>query len=121
MHGLGAQARARLGAGVEEHQLESVTPAFAAQLGVDAEQKLEHWPAAHGLLLLRIGRKADGDGAAVHGVQPFAYLLGRRNALAGDDGVFYSRQFSDDAPAGGDHQRVVVHRAAGGVHGTAVA
>jgi len=47
------------------------------------------------------------DGAAVHGLKPVANRLGRRDALAGRDGVLDARQLLDEAPAARDDQAVV--------------
>ena len=54
-----------------------------------------------------ITRHADGDGAAIHRLQPHRDLLGGKDALAGDDRIFDAGQFADEAPAGGDQQGVV--------------
>jgi hypothetical protein len=51
----------------------------------------------------------------VHGAQAVADALGRSNALAGRDGVLDARQLLDEAPAAGDHQRVVTDVAGRGL------
>jgi hypothetical protein len=45
----------------------------------------------------------------LHLAQAVADALGRRNAFAGRDGVLDAGQLLDEAPAGGDHQRIVGH------------
>ena len=116
LHRLGAQAVARLRGGVEEHQLEAFASALAAQLRVDAEQELEHRPAAHRHGFIRITGKAHGNGAALQGAQPVANLLSGGDAFAGRDGMLDARQLFNEAPAGGDDERVVAHLARAGEH-----
>jgi hypothetical protein len=55
----------------------------------------------------RIAAEAEGNAAAVHGQQPLADGLRRGHALAQGEGVLDARQLLDEAPAGGDDQRVV--------------
>ena len=107
LHRLRAEAVAGFAGRVEEHEFEAVAPAFAPELLVDAEQKLEHRPAAHGRGFVRVASKADGNGAATHCEQALADALGGRDAFARRDGVFDARQLLDEAAARGDDQCVV--------------
>ena len=113
---LRSEAAARLGGGVEEHDVELVAPALAPELLINAEQKLEHRSPAHGTGLVGVAGKAHGNGAAGHGTQAVTDTLGRRNAFARRDGVFNARQFFDEAPTAGNHQCVVAQLASRGEH-----
>jgi hypothetical protein len=120
LHRLGAEPVAGFGARVEEAQFEALAPTFAAQLLVDAEDKLEHRPAAHRHRLVGVAGKAEGDAAALHLAQPVADLLGRGDAFARRDRMLDARQLLQKAPAGGDDERVVLHIARRGLHQTGI-
>ena len=98
---------AGLGGGTEEHQLEAVAAALAAQLLVDAEQELEHRTAAHRAGFVRIAGKAHGDGATLQRLQTVANLFGGGDPLARRDGVLDARQLLQEPPARRDDQAVV--------------
>lgn len=92
---------------IEEHQPETVAPAFAQQLRVQAEQEFEHRPAAHSGRLVGIAAETEGDRATLHFPQPIANPERRRQALARQNGVLDTGQLPDEAPAAGDDQAVV--------------
>jgi hypothetical protein len=90
-------------------------PAFALELLVDAEEELEHRAAAHRSGFVGVAAKTHCDGAAWHGAQAVTDLFGRSNPFAGCDGVLDTWQLLDEAPAAGDHERIVADLARRGL------
>ena len=105
---LWAESVARPLGGGEEDDAEALAPALLAQLPIEPEQELEDRAAAHGRGLLWVAREAHGDGAAIHGSQPIADLLGGGDALTGRDRMLDAGQLFDEAPTAGNDQAVVL-------------
>ena len=85
-----AQALAGLVHRREEDELHPLPSPHLAQVCIQAEQELEHRPAAHRRRLERIAGKSEGDGAVRRRRDPVAHLLGCGDALAGRHGVLDS-------------------------------
>jgi multidrug efflux pump subunit AcrA (membrane-fusion protein) len=90
---------------IEEHQLELLAPTFAPQLLVDAEQRNSNiGPPRTAVGSLGLPAKPTAMVPPCMARRRSRMALGRRNALAGRDGVLDAGQLLDEAPAAGDHQ-----------------
>src|SRR3546814_16220105 len=93
---------ARLLRGIEEHQFKALAASLPTQQGVDAEQELEHRPAAHRARLLRVAGEADRDGAAVHRREAVVERRGRGEPTAGQDRCLGAFEVAQVSSVGGD-------------------
>ena len=108
-HRFRPQAVARLGRRTEKQQMKALTSPLLTQQGINTKQKLKHRPAAHRTRLIGITRKADGNRAGIHRLNPIANFFRRINPLARRDRVLNTRQLFNKTPTRSNQQPVVHH------------